>query len=177
MIQKLTYEQINRRHQTFRPARRHPVSILLENVRSAYNVGSVLRTADAGYLENVYCAGITATPNHRSVAKTALGAQESVPWQKVSDAVELARHLRSNGIHLAALEQTKEPASWGELHAGHFPLCLVVGNEISGVSDALLRECDVALEIVQYGEKQSLNVSVAAGIAVYRLLDRLHSGL
>ena len=172
MIEKLTFEQINLRHAGIRPDARYPIAVFLENVRSAYNVGAVLRTADAAYLESVYCAGITADPSHRRVVKTALGAQETVPWSRDQDAPALATALKNRGYTLAALEITTEPTSWDAIGEIHFPLCLVVGNEVSGVSESVLGLCDMALEIPQFGEKHSLNVAVAAGIAVYKLLER-----
>ncbi len=172
MISKLAYEQINRRNRAARPDARHPLSIMLEDVRSAYNVGAVFRTADAAYLERVYCTGITPPPTHRSVAKTALGAQDSVPWRRVSRASGAVSMLKSSGHTVVALEQTNRPTAWEKIADNHFPMCLVVGNEVNGVSEDLLQMCDLALEIPQFGAKQSLNVAVAAGIAVFKLLDR-----
>jgi tRNA G18 (ribose-2'-O)-methylase SpoU len=171
MTNKLSNAEINRRRVDVRPAARHPVTVLLEDVRSAYNVGAVFRTADAAYLESVYCTGITADPSHRKVVKTALGAQETVPWAKEHDTLAVVNRLKDRGYRCIALEITNNPASWSDIQAEHFPICLVVGNEISGVSDPVLKCCDLVLEIPQYGEKHSLNVAVAAGIAVYKLLE------
>ena len=151
---------------------RHPLVVVLDRVRSAYNVGSILRTADAARAAHVYVTGYTPTPEHRKVAKTALGAEDTVPWSVEADAAVLLDRLRAEGHTLAALEQTDRPASIGEVSAAQFPLALVLGNEVDGVQQALLDRCDLAIEIPQYGAKHSLNVSVAFGIAAFGLVER-----
>lgn len=151
---------------------RHPVDVVLDNIRSAYNVGSILRTADAARIRHVYVTGYTPTPEHRSVAKTALGAEQTVPWSHVPDPLALLDRLRAEGVTLAALEQTDTPTRIGTLARAHFPLALVLGNEVEGVQQEILDRCDLALEITQYGAKHSLNVAVAFGIAAFGLVDR-----
>jgi tRNA G18 (ribose-2'-O)-methylase SpoU len=148
---------------------------VLDNVRSAYNVGAVLRTADAFRLEAVYLTGITCTGDHRSVHKTALGAQDSVPWTYRESAVELVRELKAAGRQIAALEITDAPTPLRSSNLLSYPLCLIIGNELTGVDPKLLAESDHALEIPQYGAKQSLNVAVAFGIAAYALVEEYHS--
>lgn len=171
-MQKLSYGELAVRRLQHRPVRPHPVCVLIENVRSLHNVGSILRTADAAGIAQVVCCGITASPAHPAIHKTALGAQESVAWTYERDAVEAVRGFKSKGFTIAALELTDASTSFGTLEYQHFPLCLVVGNEVDGVSQALLDCADLALEIPQYGSKQSLNVSVACGIALFRVVDR-----
>lgn len=154
-------------------APRHPLAVVLDDVRSAYNVGSVLRTADAVRAARVVCCGYTPPPDHPSVAKTALGAESSVPWS-VAESVETALiDLQAEGYSLVALEQTDSPSALADFEPGDFPLALVLGNEVTGVSREALALCARALELPQYGEKHSLNVSVAFGVAAYGLLDRL----
>lgn len=151
---------------------RHPVVVVLDNIRSAYNVGSIFRTADAARIAHVYVTGYSPTPEHRKVAKTALGAEDTVPWSYEADAAALLDRLRAEGHTLAALEQTDQSSPIGSVGAAQFPLALVLGNEVDGVQQALLDRCDLALEIPQYGAKHSLNVSVAFGIAAFGLVER-----
>ena len=149
---------------------RHPVAVVLENVRSAHNVGAVLRTADALALAHVHLCGITPPGDHVAVFKTALGADATVPWTHHADAVALCRQLRASGHTIAALELTDAPTTVEALTASHFPLVLVVGNEVDGVSDELVALADVAIELPQWGAKHSLNASVAFGVAAYDLV-------
>lgn len=149
---------------------RFPVSVLLEDIRSAHNVGSILRTADAIRASEVILAGVTASGDHRRVHKSALGAQDVVPWRCVDSALSAVKQARDQGLTIIALEITDDPVDLNELSEEIFPILLVVGNEVSGVSDAILASCDFAIELPQFGVKQSLNVSVAAGIALFDLL-------
>ncbi len=155
----------------------HPIAVILDNVRSLYNVGSIFRTSDAARIQRLYLTGITGTPTNRKLHKTALGAQDSVPWAYEKDALTLARRLKANGYHLAVLEITDSPTEINDLPAGAFPLCLVVGNEVTGVSDALVEMADAAIEIPQYGFKHSLNVAVAYGVAIFDLVRHYHGQL
>ena len=152
---------------------RHPLVVVLDDVRSAHNVGAILRTSDALLAERVVCCGITPSPDHRGVAKTALGAQDSVPWTAGADVSETLERLGSEGYTCVALEIAEGAEPVRAFAAGDFPLALVVGNEVEGVGDEALARCDRALELPQYGAKQSLNVSVAFGIAAYGLVGRL----
>ena len=154
---------------------KHPIAVVLDNVRSLYNVGSIFRTSDAALIEMLYLTGITGTPEHRGLHKTALGAQDTVTWAYQKDPADVLRRLRREGYTLAVLEITDTPTPTTAISADHFPLCLVVGNEIHGVRDDLVTMADLALEIPQYGAKQSLNVAVAYGIAVFDLV-RLYRG-
>lgn len=154
---------------------RHPVAVLVDNVRSIHNVGSMFRTSDAARVEHLYLAGITGTPENRRLHKSALGAQDTVPWSHHADAGAVADRLREKGYTLSVLEITDTPTSLSEVSLEAFPLCLIVGNEISGVSETLVEKADVAFEIDQFGSKQSLNVAVAYGIAVFSLVRRFRA--
>lgn len=153
--------------------------MVVDNVRSIYNVGSLFRTSDAALIEKIYLTGITGTPENRGLHKTALGAQDTVEWIYGDDALEVVHGLKTEGYTVGVLEITDRPTYTTEVAAGVFPLCLVVGNELHGVNSGIITEADLALEIPQYGAKQSLNVSVAYGIAVFDLVRayRMHNGL
>lgn len=154
---------------------RHPLRLVLDNVRSAHNVGSVLRTSDGFRIEHVHMCGITPSATAKQVHKVALGAQDFVPWSTSPHALELVSDLKKKGYRVAALEITDQPTLISQVQLADFPLCLVIGNEVSGVSAEVLNECDMALEIPQFGAKQSLNVSVAAGIAIHGLVDQFRT--
>ncbi len=151
---------------------KHPVRTLVHNVRSIYNVGSIFRTSDAVRIEHVHLTGYTGTPDHPDLHKTALGAQDVVSWSHHDDVSSPLTHLRDEGYTIGVLEITNSPSDPSNVTHEHFPLCLVVGNEVHGVDDAIVERADVAFELPQYGAKQSLNVSVAYGIAVYDLVRR-----
>ena len=175
-MRKLKHEEIPR----ISPAKlaetdRHPITVVIENVRSAYNVGSILRTCDAALVERVIVAGYTPAPDHPKVSKTALGAQDVIAWDRTATSLEAVQRLKGMGYTIAVLEITDEPMHISDLWAEHFPIALLVGNELEGVSEEVVAMADIALEIPQYGSKQSLNVAVAFGIAVMGAVDRLRS--
>lgn len=153
----------------------HPIVVVAHDIRSAHNVGSVFRTADSAGLARVFLTGFTPTPDHRGVIKTALGAQDSVPWEHVEDIRDAIQALRADGYTVAALERTPEAVVPASVPASAFPLALVLGNEVAGVSPDVLVEADLVVGLPQYGIKASLNVSVAFGIAAYGLVDRVRS--
>ena len=150
----------------------HPVVVVAHDLRSAHNVGSVFRTADAAGVAHVYLTGTSATPEHRGVAKTALGAQDSVPWTAAPDLGALLARLRADGWGIAALEITPDAVAPSAVPASAFPLALVLGNEVDGVPQAVLDAADLAVALPMYGTKASLNVSVAFGVAAYGLVER-----
>lgn len=154
----------------FAQAAKIPVSLLLDDIRSANNVGSLFRTADCFALEHVYLCGITATPPHRDILKTALGATETVSWSHHEDAVALVKNLRGDGAQVQCLEQTEQSVLLRDfVVAAEGRLVLVVGNEVNGVDQAVIDAADGTIEIEQFGTKHSLNVAVAAGIALWQL--------
>ncbi|WP_420454244.1 TrmH family RNA methyltransferase [Rubrivirga sp.] len=150
----------------------HPLVVVAHDLRSAYNVGSIFRTADSAGLAGVVLAGFTATPEHRGVAKTALGAQDAVPWRHVEDVWTALAELRAEGYTVAALERTPDAIAPSDVPAGAFPLALVLGNEVHGVPPDVLAAADLVIGLPQYGVKASLNVSVAFGVAAYGLVER-----
>ncbi len=149
---------------------KHPVTVLLHNIRSMYNVGSVFRTADAAGIAKVIITGYTATPPRKEIDKTALGAQESVPWEYFSHPKEILEKLKNQGVTICGLEITENSMRYTDICKQDFPLCLILGNEVEGIDSDVLQFCDHVLEIPQYGTKHSLNVSVAAGIALYEMV-------
>ena len=175
-MRKLDHLEIPRLHPTQLDKHvRHPVRILLHNIRSVHNVGAVLRTADGAFIEEVMVSGFTPTPDHKSVIKTALGAQDFVPWRNITDVHAEIMSLKQQGYCIAALEITTNSVEIRALNKSHFPICLIAGNEVDGVDNSLLELADVALEIPQFGAKQSLNVSVAVGIAMFDLVRLFRS--
>lgn len=170
-MRKLTVEELNRIDiDTFKQADKLPLIMVLDNIRSLHNVGSVLRTADAFRLEAVYMCGITAVPPSPEIHKTALGAEDSVRWQYFADTLEAVNLLKSEGYMVLAVEQVE-----GSLKLGAFSFepgkryALVMGNEVKGVQQAVVDACNQALEIPQYGTKHSMNVSVTAGIVMWEV--------
>lgn len=171
MLHKLRHDEIPRpTPDALALLPRHPVAAILADVRSIHNVGAMFRTADAARLAHLYLCGFTGTPDHRHLHKTALGAQDTVPWSHHRDPVALVESLRAQGYTIAAVEITDNPTPLPSLARDHFPLAFVVGNEVEGVDAALLARADLALELPQFGAKQSLNVSVAFGIMAYDLV-------
>lgn len=152
-----------------------PLVLVLDNIRSGLNVGSLFRTADAFALEGILVCGITAHPPHREILKTALGSTETVSWMAYDQTTEALKDLREKGFQIWALEQST-PRTW--LNEFSIPqkkgVALVLGNEVDGVADNVLALCDGALEIPQFGTKHSLNVAVAGGIACWELAKQWH---
>jgi tRNA G18 (ribose-2'-O)-methylase SpoU len=175
-IRKLRHEEILRTPLTELPDKpRFPVTLVVDNVRSLYNVGSIFRSCDGALVEKVYLCGFTPYPPRKEIDKTALGATESVPWEYAWDIAEVLRALREEGKTVAALEHTTRSISCYNLAAGHFPLAIVVGNEITGLSPQAVELCDMAVEIPMFGIKQSLNVAVATGIILFECVRVLTS--
>ena len=174
-MKKLSMEELGRLStEEFRQAPKIPVVLLLDNVRSLHNVGSAFRTADAFACERVILTGITGVPPHREIHKTALGATESVAWEYVLKPEDAAGKLQAEGYRVVAIEQTTQ-----SVPLETFPIrreektCLVFGNEINGVSEAVLTLADSAIEIPQAGTKHSLNISVCVGIVCWEFFRRL----
>ncbi len=144
---------------------------LLENVRSLYNVGSIFRTSDAVMLKKLYLCGITGCPPRKEISKTALGAEELVPWEYSEDAVGLVKKLKKKGVKIIAVELANEGKTYDEVKFD-FPVCFVFGHEVLGISDELMAEVDIAIEIPMYGRANSLNVATCYGIIVYEALKQ-----
>ena len=150
------------------------VYLILHNIRSAYNVGSIFRTADAAGVKKVYLCGYTPTPDNQKVVKTSLGAEKYILWEYYKQTWRLLKKLNANGIQIVALEQTKKSVDYRRFKP-KFPLALIIGNEVRGLSKEILAYADKIIAIPMYGRKESLNVAVAAGIALYKLIERKRS--
>jgi 23S rRNA (guanosine2251-2'-O)-methyltransferase len=174
-MRKLRMDELPRKTKTaFQHARKLPVILLLENIRSMHNVGSVFRTADAFLAEAIYLCGYTPRPPHRDIHKTALGATETVVWKYFETALDAVNSLKSAGYRIVAIEQVSGSTALQDfkLVSGE-KAALVFGNEVQGVSEELLDKCDSGIEIPQFGMKHSLNVSVAAGIVLWELVRQV----
>lgn len=156
---------------------RLPITLLLDNVRSAHNVGAAFRTADAFRIEGIVLVGITPQPPHPLIHKTALGAEDVVPFRYYQQATDAVAHFRKEHYQIWCLEQTLHSQSLESCSLGDDKVLLIVGNEVHGVSDEVVAQADKALEIQQFGTKHSLNVSVSIGIALHHLLSPLFSSL
>lgn len=153
-----------------------PFRILLDNVRSMQNVGSILRTSDAFLIEEVIMAGITGIPPHKEISKTALGAEDSVDWRYVEDALEECLQLKNQGWTICVLEQTHDSISLMDFKASEgCRYVLVVGNEVNGVDQKIVDIADIILEIPMHGVKHSLNVAVSAGMAILKLSHEINN--
>lgn len=148
-----------------------PVTVLLSNVRSMYNVGAFFRTLDAAGCRTLFLCGITARPPKRAITKTALGSEETVPWKYHADPVELARDLHARNYEIAAVETTSHAVDLFDWQP-RFPVCLLFGHEVDGLDPLLLETCDTHVRIPMLGRKHSLNVATAGGVVVYELLRK-----
>ncbi len=151
--------------------KRRPISVLLDNVRSLYNVGSIFRTSDAAGVEKIYLCGITGKPPRAEIHKAALGAENSVQWEYFEKPVKIIQQLKAEGYHIVILEHTDRSEPYHQVNY-QFPLCLVVGHEIIGVSDEVVELANMVIQIPMFGIKQSLNVAVAYGIAIYEIVKQ-----
>lgn len=147
---------------------RTPIVIILHNIRSALNSGAILRTADAILAEKVYFSGYTATPEHPKVPKTSLGAENSVPWEKFEDIDKLLELLKSEGFQIVGLELHETAINFWDAKY-KYPVALLLGNEISGIAPELIDKCDMIINIPMLGQKESLNVATATGIAALEI--------
>ena len=173
-MKKLTHEEISENRSTLdnlHKVKKLPVYVMIDSIRSNYNVGSIFRTSDGAMIEKLYLCGYTPHPPKKEILKTALGATESVSWEYVKDPKEVIKKMKSDGVNVCALELTDKSFPYYELKKDIFPLCVLIGNEITGVSQELLDLCDFSIEIPQFGIKQSLNVAVAYGVTIFKLRE------
>ena len=159
----------------FKKTPKIPVIVILDNIRSMNNVGSIFRTSDAFAVEKLYLCGITATPPHKDIAKTALGATESVDWEYAENVVDLVHRLRNNNTKVYLIEQTDHSVFLNQFQFSEEKIAIVFGNEVFGVNEDLLPICDGAIEIPQHGTKHSLNVTIAAGVVLWECLRKKHA--
>ena len=174
-MKKLTTEEMHRMTVAeFHASEKLPLTVVLDNVRSLNNIGSIFRTADAFGVEHIALCGITATPPHREIHKTALGAEETVEWSHYKETVECVEEMKLRGYVVYAVELAHDSIKLGggRIAIDH-PVALVFGNEIDGVQEEVMELCDGALEIPQYGTKHSLNVSCAAAIAIWEISKKM----
>ncbi|MFN0081536.1 MAG: RNA methyltransferase [Ferruginibacter sp.] len=169
MTQKLSMDDLNRiSPEEFKKTEKTPVIAVLENIRSAYNVGSVFRTADAFLLEAIYITGYTCTPPHKEIKKTALGAEDTVEWKHFANADEAIVALKENGYKVYAVEQVVNSVALQNLSlSSREKVAFIFGNEVSGVEATTIALCDGCVEIPQFGTKHSLNIATAAGVVLW----------
>ncbi|GMV53151.1 MAG: tRNA (guanosine(18)-2'-O)-methyltransferase [Chlorobi bacterium] len=166
MQQRLTEHQV-------RGTPRFPVTMVLQNVRSRYNVGSIFRSADAFRINRLVLTGFTPAPPSAEISKTALGSERTVPFVHIPDIHEAITNLEQDNHTIVALELAEPSVRLTDVVSEQYPLAIIVGNELTGITDDVLHRCSAAITIPMYGVKHSLNVAVAAGIAMYQLTLRL----
>ena len=173
-MKKLSNDELNRKTiEDFKGAVKLPFVVVLDNVRSANNVGSVFRTSDAFLIESIYLCGITSTPPNKEISKTALGATESVEWKYFEDTHEAVLYLKKNNYKVIALEQTEKSISLADFKVNKDnKYALIFGNEVKGVEQSIIDICDSVIEIPQFGTKHSFNICVSAGITLWELTNK-----
>jgi 23S rRNA (guanosine2251-2'-O)-methyltransferase len=169
---KLSMDDLNRKSvEEFKRSEKTPVIAVLENIRSAYNVGSVFRTADAFLLEAIYITGYTCIPPHKEIKKTALGAEETVDWKHFTTATEAIVLLKQNGYKVYAVEQAVNSISLEKIATNSTEkIAFIFGNEVTGVEQLTIEQCDGCIEIPQLGMKHSLNIATAAGVVLWEII-------
>lgn len=174
-MRKLKNSELDRLSvEDFKSSKKIPLIVVLDNVRSLNNIGSVFRTCDAFLIQKIYLCGITATPPHKDIHKTALGSTESVDWEYFENTLDLIERLKSEKIKILSIEQAEDAALLNEfvpkLNATY---AIVFGNEVKGVSQEVVNASDMVIEIPQYGTKHSLNISVSVGVVVWDLFSKI----
>ena len=172
-MRKLANSELERKSpEEFRSSKKLPIIIILDNVRSAYNVGSVFRTADAFPVEAIYLCGITCSPPHKEIQKTALGAEDTVAWKYFKTASEAVNEAKKIGYKIYAVEQAEKSISLNEF-SSYKKTALVFGHEVNGVQQEIINMCDGCIEIPQGGTKHSLNIAVSAGVVVWDVISKI----
>jgi len=177
-MRKLTHQEIAKKRtplDEIRAKKRLPIFAMADNVRSLYNVGSIFRTSDGAMIQKLFLTGFTPHPPRKEIDKTALGATRTVPWEHFHNPLDAIQELKNHGVKICALELTTSSRPYFDVQPSEFPLCLVIGNEITGVSEKIIASADIAVDIPMFGNKQSLNVAVAYGIVVYDFVRLLTS--
>ena len=170
MNKKLKLEELQRLSiSDYKKAQKDPIIVVLENVRSLNNIGSIFRTCDAMAIQKIYLCGISAQPPHREIRKTAIGATESVDWEYQENVLDVIIKYQKLDYNLIAVEQTSKSISLEKYENNRKKTLLVFGNEINGVSQRTIDKCDISLEIPQWGTKHSLNISVTTGIILWMI--------
>lgn len=176
-MRKLENSELDRKDlQTFKAADKTPIIIILDNIRSLHNIGAVFRTSDAFLIEKIYLCGITATPPNKEIHKTALGATETVDWEFASSTLEIVKKLKTQNINVLAIEQAEKAIMLNDfIPTTNQKYALVFGNEVKGVQQEVVDICDDVIEIPQIGSKHSINISVAAGILIWDLFQKMNA--
>ncbi len=171
-MRKWNMDELGRKSITeFKQAGKTPIIVVLDNIRSMHNVGSIFRTADAFLIESIYICGYTPQPPHRDINKTALGATETVDWKYFSNTIDAVNQLKAAGYYIYSVEQAEGSISLENGDFNHPKNALIFGNEVEGVSNDVLDASDGCIEIPQLGSKHSLNVSVSVGIVLWKLIE------
>jgi 23S rRNA (guanosine2251-2'-O)-methyltransferase len=178
-MRKLGMEELGRKSvDEFKQSDKFPIIVVLENIRSAYNVGSVFRTSDAFLIEAIYIIGYSATPPHKEIKKTALGAEESVTWKYFKTSTEAIEELKTKNYEVYAVEQAEESYKLNSVNfRQNEKIAVVFGNEVTGVEQTTIHLCDGCIEIPQLGMKHSLNIATAAGIVLWELVRTTIHGI
>ncbi|MCK5823868.1 MAG: RNA methyltransferase [Ichthyobacteriaceae bacterium] len=176
-MRKLKNSELNRKDvNQFKQAEKTPLIVILDNIRSLNNIGSVFRTSDAFLVEKIYLCGITAQPPHKDIHKTALGATDSVEWEHVEDTLSLVEKLKNDGVKIASIEQAENATMLNEFKAEeNTKYAIIFGNEVKGVQQSVVSASDMVIEIPQHGTKHSLNISVSAGVVIWEIFKQLGS--
>jgi len=172
---KLKNSELNRLSVTdFKNSDKTPLLVVLDNIRSLNNIGSVFRTCDAFAIEKVYLCGITAQPPHNDINKTALGATESVAWEYATDVLTIINKLKADGVKIIAIEQAENSVALQDLElAKNQKYAVIFGNEVKGIQQSLVNAADYCVEIPQVGTKHSLNISVSCGVVLWDLFKKI----
>jgi tRNA G18 (ribose-2'-O)-methylase SpoU len=172
-MRKLSMDELGRKSvEDFKLADKKPLVVVMDNIRSMHNVGSVFRTADAFLISGICLCGFTPQPPHRDIHKTALGATDSVDWLYYEHTVDAVLALKERGFKVLAIEQTEGSILLNEYLHSNTPIAFVFGNEVDGVADEVLQVCDGVIEIPQWGMKHSLNISVAAAVVLWEFVRK-----
>jgi tRNA G18 (ribose-2'-O)-methylase SpoU len=176
-MRKLKNSELDRLSvEDFKQTKKTPLIVILDNIRSLNNIGSVFRTSDAFLVEKIYLCGITATPPHKDIHKTALGSTETVEWEYVENIMNLVKSLKSENIKVISIEQAENATMLNEFQPeSNTTYALIFGNEVKGVKQDVVSTSDIVLEIPQFGTKHSLNISVSVGIVVWDVFTKLKS--
>ena len=161
--------------EAFKSAEKTPITIVLDNVRSALNVGSVFRTSDAFLIENIILCGITATPPNKEIRKAALGSTDSVKWEYIKNTTDAVKQLIKDGYHVVGIEQADKSTQLNEFELPKKPIAIILGNEVNGVDQQAIDLCNEVIEIPQFGTKHSLNIAVTTGIVIWDLWKKLNT--
>ncbi|HIG32872.1 MAG TPA: TrmH family RNA methyltransferase [Flavobacteriales bacterium] len=175
-MRKLKNNELERINiEEFKRATKTPVTIILDNVRSAINVGSIFRTSDAFLIEKIILCGITAIPPDKEIRKTALGATDSVKWEFFENTINAVSKLKAEGYHIIGIEQTDKSTMLNDISLPKKSIAIIMGNEVNGVAQEVINMCNEAIEVPQFGTKHSLNISVATGIVIWELWKKLNA--